>query len=78
MRTSPVAYLLWCMCFIGVCGVHRFYAGKWKTGLLWLLTGGLLYIGQIVDLFLVPGMIDDANRRDGAHPATARRSSPAV
>lgn len=74
MRSKPVAYLLWCLCFVGICGVHRFYAGKWKTGLLWLFTGGLFLIGQIIDLFLIPGMIDQADRSDAAQ----RQYSPAV
>ena len=53
--TPGIAYLLWCLCFIGFCGIHRFYSGRWVTGLIWVLTGGLLLIGQIVDLFLIPG-----------------------
>ncbi len=53
---SPgIAYLLWLLIFIGFGGVHRFYSGRWITGIIWLLTGGLFLIGQIVDLFLIPG-----------------------
>lgn len=55
--------LLWLLCLIGFCGIHRLYNGRIITGVIWLLTGGLLLIGQIIDLFLVPGMVDDANRR---------------
>ena len=62
MKRSGVAYLLWFLCLIGFCGIHRFYAGRWVTGILWLLTAGLLLLGQVVDLFLIPGMIDRANR----------------
>jgi TM2 domain-containing membrane protein YozV len=61
MKSTGVAYLLWCLCLVGFCGIHRFYAGKWITGLIWLFTFGLLYVGQIVDLFLIPGMIERAN-----------------
>lgn len=61
MKSTGVAYLLWCLCFVGLCGIHRFYAGKWISDLLWLFTGGLLLIGQIIDLFLIPGMINTAN-----------------
>ena len=61
MRSTLVAYLLWCLIFIGFAGIHRIYAGKVFTGLLWLFTGGLLLVGQIIDLFLIPGMIDYAN-----------------
>jgi len=42
--------------FGGVLGLHRFYYGRILSGLLWMLTGGLLLIGVIVDLFLVPAM----------------------
>jgi TM2 domain-containing membrane protein YozV len=63
MKSTIVAYLLWCLVLVGLAGIHRFYAGKWVTGLLWLFTGGLLLIGQIIDLFLVPGMIREANLR---------------
>lgn len=61
MKSTPVAYLLWCLVLIGVAGIHRFYAGKWVTGIIWLLTGGVFLIGQIVDLFLIPGMIERSN-----------------
>jgi TM2 domain-containing membrane protein YozV len=65
MYTTGVAYLLWLGCFLGFCGLHRFYVGKPITGLLWLFTGGLLLIGQFIDLFLIPGMVDRANRHAG-------------
>ncbi|RMH29613.1 MAG: NINE protein [Planctomycetota bacterium] len=61
MKSTGVGYLFWLFVFIGFAGIHRFYAGKWVTGIIWLLTGGLFLIGQIVDLFLIPGMIERAN-----------------
>ena len=63
MKSTGTSYLLWLLCFVGFCGIHRFYTGKIITGLIWLFTGGLLLIGQIIDLFLIPGMVEDANRR---------------
>jgi TM2 domain-containing membrane protein YozV len=42
-----VAWVL--LTFLGIFGVHRFYMGKWFTGILYLLTGGLLLIGYIYD-----------------------------
>ena len=62
-KSTGTSYLLWLLCFVGFFGIHRFYNGKIITGLIWLFTGGLLLIGQIIDLFLIPGMVEDANRR---------------
>ena len=39
--------------FLGGLGVHRFMAGKIGTGIIWLLTGGCLGIGWIVDIVKV-------------------------
>lgn len=55
-----MGYLFW---VIGFTGAHRFYYGKPLTGALWFFTGGLLLIGWIVDLFLIPAMSDEANGR---------------
>ena len=44
--------LLLCL-FLGVVGGHRFYVGKIGTGILWLLTGGLLGIGVLFDLYKI-------------------------
>ena len=36
--------------FLGIFGIHRFYMGKWFTGILYLLTGGILGLGYLYDL----------------------------
>lgn len=64
MRSTGTSYLLWCLCFVGFCGIHRFYNGKWITGLLWLFTGGFFLIGQLIDLFLIPAMTQRANYKE--------------
>jgi TM2 domain-containing membrane protein YozV len=66
MRSAATAYLLWLGCFLGICGLHRFYARKTGTGLLWLFTLGFLGFGQFIDLFLIPGMTAAANARFAA------------
>jgi len=60
-----VGYVFW---LVGFVGAHRFYYGRHLTGILWFFTGGLFLIGWIVDLFLIPGMNDDANRRYRSGP----------
>lgn len=60
-RSTGTAYLLWAMCGVGLCGLHRFYMGKPGSGLLYLLTFGLLGIGQLIDLFLIPEQVRHAN-----------------
>lgn len=59
-----VAWIL--LAFLGVFGVHRFYMGKWLTGLLWLFTGGLFFLGWLYDLWTLNEQIDEENREDRA------------
>jgi TM2 domain-containing membrane protein YozV len=66
MYTYGLAYLLWLGGFFGLCGLHRFYVGKPFSALLWLFTLGLLGLGQLIDLILIPGLVDQANRRAAA------------
>jgi len=67
-HSSGTAFLLWLSCVFGVCGVHRFYLGKPVTGLIYLLTFGLLGVGQIVDLFTMRDMVLLANTKARALP----------
>lgn len=59
-----VAWVL--LTFLGVFGIHRFYMGKWITGILYLLTGGLVGIGLLYDLWTLNGQLSEINRASGA------------
>lgn len=55
-----IGYLLW---IFGFTGSHRFYYGRKITGTIWFFTAGLLGIGWLIDLFLIPGMDRAADHR---------------
>ncbi|WP_406720940.1 TM2 domain-containing protein [Thioclava litoralis] len=73
-KSALIAYLLWF--FLPMLGVHRFYLGRWMSGLIMLALFGIgtalavILIGYIpltfvalwwvIDALLIPGMI----RRD--------------
>jgi len=59
-HSKAVGYVLW---IFGFMGAHRFYYGRPLSGTLYFFTLGLLFVGWIIDLFLIPGMADDADRR---------------
>ncbi|MBP0600122.1 TM2 domain-containing protein [Herbaspirillum sp. LeCh32-8] len=59
-HSKTLGYLLW---IFGFTGAHRFYYGKPVTGTIWFFTLGLLGIGWIIDLFLIPSMDREADRR---------------
>ena len=63
MYSTLIAYLLWLVSGFGVLGFHRFYLGKFPTGLLWMLTGGLFTVGAIFDFFTLPRQVQEANIR---------------
>ena len=59
-HSKIIGYVLW---IFGFMGAHRFYYGKPITGVIWLCTFGLLGIGWLIDLFLIPSMDDKADSR---------------
>lgn len=61
---GPLDYnLAWAfLTFFGILGVHRFYMGKWVTGLLYLCTGGLLGVGYIYDYWTLNEQLSLFNR----------------
>lgn len=59
-HSKIVGYILW---VFGFTGAHRFYYGKPVTGTIWFFTLGLLGIGWLIDVFLIPSMDREADLR---------------
>ena len=53
-----IGYLLW---IFGFLGAHRFYYGKPISGTIYFFTLGLLGIGWLIDIFLIPSMDRNAD-----------------
>jgi TM2 domain-containing membrane protein YozV len=64
-HSTAIGYILW---LFGFTGSHRFYYGKQITGVIWFFTFGLLGIGWLIDLLLIPGMDEQADQRYVAGP----------
>jgi TM2 domain-containing membrane protein YozV len=64
-HSLAVGYLLW---LFGFTGAHRFYFGKPVSGTIWFLTLGLLGVGWLIDLFLMPGLERSAEQRFAEGP----------
>jgi len=62
---KSIGYILW---LFGFTGAHRFYFGKPISGTIWFFTFGLLGIGWLIDLFLIPSMERQATLRYQAGP----------
>lgn len=52
-KSKVIMIVLCCLGFVGFAGIHRFYAGKIGTGILWFFTGGFCVLGTIIDLILI-------------------------
>lgn len=60
---GPVDYnIAWILLtFLGLFGVHRFYMGKWLSGLIYLLTGGVFTLGIIYDFWTLNDQVSETN-----------------
>jgi TM2 domain-containing membrane protein YozV len=64
-QAGPLNYTLaWVfLTFLGVFGIHRFYMEKWITGIIYLLTGGLLGLGLLYDLWTLNEQVSEINAK---------------
>ena len=54
MKMAKNKWIAFFLClFFGIIGVHKFYEGRVLLGILYILTGGLLGIGVLVDLIVL-------------------------
>ncbi len=60
-RELTEAYLLWF--FLGLLGGHRFYVGDIGLGVVYLFTLGIFGIGWMADAFLLPNLVQSANKK---------------
>jgi len=51
-KHSKTSLALFCF-FLGTLGVHRFLVGKTGTGILYIFTAGLFFIGVLVDFIMI-------------------------
>jgi TM2 domain-containing membrane protein YozV len=82
MNNVGTAYVLWLGCLLQLHGLHRLYNGKIFTGLLWMFSFGLFGFGQLIDLLLIPNMVDEHNaklrRQQGLLPPGVAQVQPVV
>jgi len=62
-RAGSVDYTLaWVLLtFLGLLGIHRMYMGKWLTGIVYLLTGGIFGVGYLYDFWTLNDQITVIN-----------------
>lgn len=51
-KKKRLVALVLCL-FLGTFGIHRFYVGKTFTGLIWMLSLGLLGLGTFLDIIMI-------------------------
>jgi TM2 domain-containing membrane protein YozV len=54
-----VAWIL--LTFLGLFGIHRMYMGKWISGIIYLLTGGVFGLGYLYDYWTLNDQITIIN-----------------
>lgn len=64
MKDMGTSYVLAVLGFVTpFAGLHRFYLGRPISGILYFCTWGFLGLGTFIDLFVLPGMVREENRK---------------
>jgi hypothetical protein len=64
MFSKAVAYVLGILSFVPPFnGLLRFYLKRYPSGIVFSLTAGCCWIGNILDIVQIPQLVKDANRR---------------
>lgn len=61
-RSYTVSWIL--LTFLGVFGIHRMYMGKWITGVIYMLTGGLFLLGVLYDFWTINDQLSMKHERE--------------
>ena len=79
-KETLLAYAVWLLCLVGMCGMQRLYLGQTGLGLAMLFTFGFCGIGQLIDIFLIPEEVEKANKRkyDQELPSRSAKITPRV
>ena len=77
-KTGEIDYsVAWILqTFLGYLGIHRIYMGKWLTGLLYLVTGGLFVVGWVYDFCTLNTQITELNAKRGEREPAAAPAPP--
>lgn len=73
-RKDPQMILLLTLVgFLGIAGIQRFLVDQIGLGILYLLTGGICFIGTLVDLINYKKIAFEYNQREAQHIASMLR-----
>ncbi|WP_438767730.1 NINE protein [Kushneria sp. TE3] len=61
-RSYTITWIL--LTFLGALGIHRMYMGKWITGVIYLLTGGLFLLGVLYDFWTLNDQLSTRHERE--------------
>ena len=65
VKSISIAYLLWGLGFVGICGLQRMYLGQYGLGIAMLFTFGLCGVGQLIDVAMIPQVTKETNTKNG-------------